>query len=135
MERVKLVKLKFRFNPDAPSIVVRGIVEGPTGEAQVRLVLDTGASFTLFSWKILESIGYDLATVKERVTIITASGVESASKLRVKRLMALGKEVKDAEVVCHDLPAEARVDGLLGLSFLSKFDVYLRFREGVIEVC
>jgi hypothetical protein len=37
------------------------------------------------------------------------------------------------DVLCHDLPEESNLDGILGLNFLRKFDINLRFSKGIIE--
>jgi hypothetical protein len=37
--------------------------------------------------------------------------------------------------VVHDLPPKSRVDGLLGLSFLSNFNIHLLLRDGLLEIC
>ncbi len=54
--------------------------------------------------------------------------------MKVEGIRALGKSVEDVEVLCHDLPPEARVDGLLGLNFLRHFNIAIRLKEGVIEI-
>ncbi|MBW1717302.1 MAG: hypothetical protein JRJ77_16020 [Deltaproteobacteria bacterium] len=41
---------------------------------------------------------------------------------------------EDVEVLCHDLPSEAKVDGLLGLNFLRNFNIAIMFKEDVIEI-
>jgi aspartyl protease family protein len=125
---------KFRFDPETLSIIVGGVVEGDIGEANVTLVLDTGASFTHLPWRVVEAVGYDPATTRKRINIVTGSGVETAPKLKVKRLRALGVEMENIEIVCHDLPPEARVDGLLGLNFLRNFDIHIQFKQGIIEI-
>jgi hypothetical protein len=66
--------------------------------------------------------------------VVTSSGVEVPPLAKVKRLHALGKSVDNLEVLCHDLPPEAKVDGLLGLNFIRHFNIAIRFRDGVIEI-
>jgi len=83
---------------------------------------------------VLQAIGYDPGTSKERVKVVTPSGVEIPPKVKVKRIRALGKSLEDVEVLCHDLPPEAKVDGLLGLNFLRNSNIGIRFKEGVIEI-
>lgn len=46
----------------------------------------------------------------------------------------MGKSVDNLEVLCHDLPPEAKVDGLLGLNFIRHFNIAIRFRDGVIDI-
>ena len=72
--------------------------------------------------------------LQKRGLRVTPGGVELAPKVKVKRIRALGKSVEDVEVLCHDLPPEAKVDGLLGLNFLRNFNIAIMFKEGVIEI-
>lgn len=98
------------------------------------LALDTGATNTFISWDAAYALGYDPAESKPKKRIITGSGVEYAPLIRVKSVKAFGIEIKDLEVVCHDLPEEASVDGLLGLNFLKNFDFCINYSKGMIEV-
>ncbi len=121
------------FSPKASSIILRAVVEGEIARI-VTLILDTGSSFTHLPWRVLQAIGYDPGTSKERVKVVTPSGVEIPPKVKVKRIRALGKLIEDIDVLCHDLPPEAKVDGLLGLNFLRNFNISIRFKEGIIEI-
>jgi len=42
--------------------------------------------------------------------------------------------VEDVEVICHDIPEIAEIEGLIGLSFLKHFRVLLDFRNNIIEI-
>jgi predicted aspartyl protease len=95
----------------------------------VNLALDTGATWTLVSWDAAVLVGCDPASVQQRTPITTGSGVEYCPKLNLRIVEALGKAVKNLEILCHTLPPTSRVDGLLGLNFLRRFDVRLNFRE------
>jgi hypothetical protein len=48
--------------------------------------------------------------------------------------MAIGQKVDNLEVLCHDLPPESGVDGLLGINFLKRFKLTIRFRKGIIDL-
>jgi len=43
-------------------------------------------------------------------------------------------KVTRLEVLCHDIPAESGVGGLLGLNFLRHFKLTIRPRKGIIEL-
>ena len=124
---------RLSFNPRASSIALRAIVEGNVPRI-VTLILDTGASYTQLPWRVLHAIGSDPKPNARVVRVVTSSGVEVPLLSKVKRFHALGKSIENLQVLCHDLPPEARVDGLLGLNFLRRFNVSLRFKEGFIEV-
>jgi len=115
-------------------IVVPVRIEGPTGHAYPTLALDTGATATVISAAQLLGIGYDPATVPQRVQITTGSGVEYVPRLAVARVEALGQTRTAFEVVAHTPPPSASVDGLLGLDFLRNLELTVNFRSGLITL-
>jgi aspartyl protease family protein len=124
---------RFSFNPQASSIALRAIVEGNVPRI-VTLILDTGASYTQLPWRVVHAIGSDPKPGAGTIRVVTSSGVEVPPLAKVKKLRALGKSVDDLEVLCHDLPPEAKMDGLLGLNFLRHFNIAIRFKDGIIEI-
>lgn len=114
--------------PLAPSgpITVYVEVMGPRTRRMLTMALDTGAVRTVIPTETTLAIGYDPAVAK-RIEIVTASGMEFAPLLTVRAIRCLGQTVKGVEVVCHDLPAQSPVKGLLGLNFLRHFHVHLDF--------
>ncbi len=99
----------------------------------VRMALDTGATYLLVPWQVVEALGYAPATARQNISITTASGTEIAPLLQLDRVKVLGKLVRRVPAICHDLPPQSPVDGLLGLSFLRWFDVDLHFRSRRLE--
>ena len=122
-----------KLDPDAPLIALE--VEIFRGEKSriVRMALDTGATYLMLPWDVAEVLGYDPAASPERISITTASGVERAPLLTLDKVKALGKEVDQVKAICHSLPPQSAVDGLLGLSFLKHFDVDLHFLQRRLE--
>lgn len=53
--------MSFPFDPERRLIIARTELEGPSGNAVLRLALDTGATRTLINVGLLVSIGYDPA--------------------------------------------------------------------------
>ena len=101
----------------------------------IPVVLDTGASLTIVATDIMAQLGYDPANPRfGRQRIITGSGIEYAPRTTVRSATAIGQKVANLEVLCHDLPSESGVDGLLGLSFLKHFKLTIRFRKGIIDL-
>jgi predicted aspartyl protease len=126
--------LKYQFDPKAGIILVKTKVYGPGGDTIVNLALDTGATWTLISWETASLVGYDPASIQQRTTITTGSGIEYCPKLNLLKVEALGKSVSGLEALCHTLPPSSRVDGLLGLNFLGRFNVSLNFKQGYITI-
>ena len=71
---------------------------------------------------------------KEKVTLITASGVETAPIIQVKKIGFLGENIDNVPVVCHDLPPRSYVVGLLGASFLRHFKITIDYRKAILEI-
>ena len=43
-------------------------------------------------------------------------------------------EIKNMEVICHNLPLHSPVEGLLGLNFLKKVKVIIDLSDNIIEI-
>ena len=79
-------------------------------------------------------LGIDLSKPLRKIDITTGSGIVLSPVVRIPRFRALGQEMRNLEVACHDLPAEGIVNGLLGLNFLKNFNVHLNFLTRQLEV-
>jgi predicted aspartyl protease len=125
------------YDPSLSSIVVDLLLEAADGTSSlvIPVVLDTGASLTIVATDIMARLGYDPADpTLDRQRIVTGSGIEYAPRTTVRSATAIGQKVTNLDVLCHDLPPESGVDGLLGLSFLKHFKLTIRFRKGIIDL-
>ena len=125
------------FDPAVSSIVVDLLLEASDGSSSlvIPVVLDTGASLTIIATDIMGRLGYDPANpALDRQRIVTGSGIEYAPRTTVRSATALGQKVASLDVLCHDLPPESGVDGLLGLNFFRQFTLTIRFRAGIIDL-
>jgi len=53
---------------------------------------------------------------------------------KLPRLQALGQSLDDLEVITLNLPSAAGVHGLLGLSFLRHFKLFINFPKGKLAL-
>ena len=118
-----------RIEPEEPTIVLPVEVFSETESRIVDMALDTGSTYVMIPWQVAESLGYDPAVSKKKVNLTTASTVEVVPLIKVRAIKTLGLKVNDVEVVCHDLPPDSKVEGLLGLSFLKHFDIELLLKQ------
>lgn len=127
---------RYRFDPTAPVLVVFIAVQGrqPVQQRRLKVALDTGATYTMIPWEIVQALGYHPERSRRRIEMMTASGIAIAPLVKVKAIKALGQTVKELEVLVHDLPSASRVEGLLGLNFLRAFKLTLDFKRGVLEL-
>jgi hypothetical protein len=68
------------------------------------------------------------------VPITTPSGTEILPLVTVDAVEVLGQRKENVKVGCHDLPPQAAVKALLGLSFLRGFNITLDLKEGSLEI-
>ena len=123
-----------QFNAKHGPILVEVEVVGPTGSANLRLVLDTGATSSLMNLAALLYLGFDPSQSPQRVRMTTGSKVEVAPLVVLTRLSALGQHRFGFPVIAHALPASSAVDGLLGLDFLRDQLLTIDFRSGQLTL-
>lgn len=126
--------VKIAFDPASPLIVLDVELRGDSSITTKRMALDTGATFVTIPWEVAELLGYQPELTKEKTTMITASGVEAAPFITLKGVSALGNKAANVRALVHDLPQKSYVDGLLGLSFLRKFHLFIDFQKGYLEL-
>jgi predicted aspartyl protease len=130
------------FDPRQGLIIIPVELFGPSGSFVLRFALDTGASYTVVSVGMLQSIGYDPSAAKTRIPITTGSGQESAPKVVIvgnasrngNRIDALTQTRLLFPVLAHTVPASVGIDGLLGLDFLRRQTLNIDFRAGKINL-
>jgi predicted aspartyl protease len=126
--------MSYSFDPQRGLVIVKAELAGPSGNALLRLALDTGATRTLVSTSLLVAAGYDPALASDRVEVTTGSGIEFAPRIAVSRILALGKHRDNFPLLAHTLPSSAGVDGVLGLDFLRERVLTIDFRTGRITL-
>ncbi len=125
--------VRYSFDPKAYGIVLYVNLEGKEKKT-IKMIVDTGATYTTIPWETAESMGYEPSLSENRATITTAEGVLKVPLIKVKTMSVLEKRTKDVTVMVHDLPETSRVDGLLGLSYLRNFRLTIDFRNGILEL-
>jgi predicted aspartyl protease len=126
--------VSFPFNPSAGAVYVEASLSGPLGQADVRLILDTGATTTLIRSTILVAVGYDPDASPDRISVALGSGIQLVPRVVLNRLSALGQHLLGLPVLSHSVLPAAGADGLLGLDFLRGTTLTVDFRVGQIAL-
>lgn len=98
----------------------------------VRLLIDTGSSFTTLPVSVLENIGVDVSQSSKRISIMTGGGVIRAPMSEVPRFNCLGLQTENFTVLAVDLPFNPLVSGLLGMDFLERCGAVIDVRKAEI---
>ena len=110
------------FSRDAGQILVNALVNK---KIKAKFLLDTGASIVLLSNRIAEQLGIDIyGDEKDSIEVQMADGSKVAARYIVLDSISVeGVEAKNVEAVVLEEDTEIDVrDGLLGMSFLNKFN-------------
>lgn len=103
------------------------------GQREVRLLIDTGASVTIVTPAILESMGYVLGSRTGRFA--TANGEVDAPLVAIQSLTVGGEVVSPITVGAIKLSRRTdSFDGLLGMNFLQRFEFSLDQQRSVLEL-
>ena len=126
--------MNFHFNAEQGLVIVMTELVGPSGNAILRLALDTGATSSIINIAMLVSIGYDPALDPSRNQITSGSGVEYVPRVSIYKFNTLGQIKVNFPVLAHTLPPSAGIDGLLGLDFFRGNSLTVNFRDGLIHL-
>ena len=120
-----------RFDPTRPDVRFWARLLSPRGIVWCEMVLDTGSSRTVLDERLLARAGYDLIATP-KVTVTTASGRVEAKVVTVRQISALGISADNFPVLAMPLSQPLGVDGLLGLDFLKRRNLFCNFDKGTL---
>ncbi len=123
---------KFKLDTTEGIILCKAKLTHKKQSIFIKLAVDTGASFVMISAE--SAIGIDPSKSMRHIEITTANGVVFVPVVKIPSFKCFGIELKNIEAVCHNLPPESCVEGLLGLNFLKRAKVILDFSKNIIEV-
>jgi clan AA aspartic protease (TIGR02281 family) len=102
------------------------------GRREATFIVDTGASYTTISTAVARELGVRLGPGSPTVTIVTASDTIQVPVGTLESIQIGGLEARDVPVAVIDLPRVGLVVGLLGNTFLSRFQVQLDPVQGTL---
>ena len=128
--------MRIPFDPSIKiALLVRMLIYGPASErpSKLRAAVDTGASTTMIPLEAARSLGYPLDDA-ESERIVTGGGVIYAPRIVLERVDIGPASARGVEAICHELPRESMLDALVGLSFLTRFDLAFDFEAWEMEL-
>jgi len=96
------------------------------------LLVDTGAAITMLSHRVAEEMSLDCEHPLRQARVASVHQVVWAPVVRLASLQVGSQRLSDVEVLVAPLPAELRVDGVLGVNFLERFRPTFEFEQAVL---
>jgi len=106
----------------------------PADGRSLRLLIDTGASLTIFTPAALEQHRIRYQDTGRMDVFNTANGPVRAPVYRLDYLSVGGWQVHHLEIGVLDLGDRSGVDGLLGMNFLSHFQFFIDQNEALLRL-
>jgi clan AA aspartic protease (TIGR02281 family) len=103
-------------------------------KASAKFVVDTGASYTMISSAVAKELDIDTEQQHRTAPFQTANGIIQAPLVSLDSINVGGMEIRNLTAAVHDILADSRVAGLLGLNFLSNFRMDIDTQKGVLHL-
>lgn len=99
-----------------------------------KLVVDTGASYTMISSATAKELNIDTSRQQRTAPFQTANGTIQAPLVSLDSITVGGIEIRNMTAAIHDIQTEGRVSGLLGLDFLANFRMDIDTQKGMLHL-
>ena len=106
----------------------------PADGRRIRLLIDTGASLTIFTPGVLDQRGIRYQDTGRTRVFSTANGPVRAPVYQLDSLAVGDWYVNHLEIGVLDLGSNAGVDGLLGMNFLKHFQFFIDQNEALLRL-
>jgi clan AA aspartic protease (TIGR02281 family) len=106
----------------------------PADGRSIQLLIDTGASLTIFTPGVLEQRGIRYQDTGRSGSFNTANGPVEAPIYTLEALAVGDWRVTQLDVGVMDLGTGAGVDGLLGMNFLNHFQFFIDQNESMLRL-
>jgi len=100
----------------------------------VKLIIDTGASLTVLSSKIIRDLGLNLGDLLYYTEFSTANGIVKAPVFELDSISVRNHIVKGLKVGVLPGLSQPSISGLLGMNFLSQFTFFLDQKNSTLEL-
>jgi clan AA aspartic protease (TIGR02281 family) len=124
-------KASVPFEKHGSVVIVKATLNG---KAPVKLILDTGASFTMISSATAKHLDIDTNQNPRSMPFQTANGMIQAPLINLDSIAVAGLELKNLTAAVHDALPDPEVAGLLGLNFLTHFRLDIDSEKGFVHL-
>lgn len=124
-------KTKIRFSSNATSIKVKVTLNG---SYKGNFIFDTGATHVVINDKVAKKLGINLSNTAPML-VQTAGGIVKSKATVVDKVSLSGATANKVNIAIIDSKELGEnIDGLLGLSFISRFNITIDYKKGIIDL-
>ena len=123
-------RVVIRFRPGSRNIRVTAELNGELAQP---FLIDTGASTVTIPTATARRLGIPLGGSSSIRTVITAGGQVTAREVTIDEISLDGWTVRQVTALVLDIPGQPDL-GLLGLNYLSRFDMDLQPEKGLLTL-
>ena len=100
-----------------------------------RMLVDTGATAVKINVNLLKKLDQDIPDDRRKGRVLTAAGVIDAEEVFIEKI-DVGGAVKEnvRAIYLHESYDDVYFDGLLGMSFLSDFEMTIDYKNNQIHL-
>ena len=124
-------KASIPFEKQGQVVIVEATLNKKTA---AKFVVDTGASYTMISSALAKELDIDTEQNRRTAPFQTANGIIQAPLVSLDSINVGGMEIRNLTAAVHDVLADSRVAGLLGLNFLSNFRMDIDTQKSVLHL-
>ena len=129
--RSEVTKASIPFEKQGQVVVIEAMLNGRT---PAKLIVDTGATYTMISAATAKELAIEPNASARRLPIQTANGMIQAPVTSLESINVGGVEMKNLAAVIHDALPNSQVAGLLGLNFLINFRMDIDIQKGLLHL-
>jgi predicted aspartyl protease len=116
-------------------LCLKASVRGPSGDPRVvRLLVDTGSSYTVLPVQVLRDIGYSPDDRGQTGSIMAAGGILRSPVIAVLEFNCLGQAAIDFPVVAMNVPFNPVFNGILGMDFMTRYRSVIDLQKAEITL-
>jgi predicted aspartyl protease len=116
-------------------LCLKASVRGPSSDPRVvRLLVDTGSSYTVLPVQVLRDIGYSPDDRGQTVSIMAAGGILRSPVIAVLEFNCLEQAAIDFPVVAMNVPFNPVFNGILGMDFMTRYRSVIDLQKAEITL-
>ncbi|MCG8431955.1 MAG: retroviral-like aspartic protease family protein [Candidatus Omnitrophica bacterium] len=122
------------FRGERHGVILDAVINN---QARASLLMDTGAALIVLKRSVADKMGVDLETIPSNLKLALTDGREVEAKYVLLDTVRIGDKVAygvEAAIMMEDVAGPSFADGLLGMSFLNRFNFKIDYTTNSIEL-